>query len=82
MVVCLGWGADLHIAQLMSLPLTVSCSSKSTLVLPFWYCLPQVALDKGPLNGCCCCTLALCRQTVACENRPDQFSDSVEWDKH
>ena len=30
----LKWGADLHIAQLMLLPLTVSCSR---LVLPFWY---------------------------------------------
>jgi len=28
MVVCLGRGADLHVAQLMPLPLTVSCSSK------------------------------------------------------
>ena len=28
MVVCLERGADLHMAQLMSLPLTVSCSSK------------------------------------------------------
>ena len=28
MVVCLERGADLHIAQLMPLPLTVSCSSK------------------------------------------------------
>ena len=28
MVICLERGADLHMAQLMSLPLTVSCSSK------------------------------------------------------
>jgi len=40
----LGWAADLHIAQQMPLPLTVSCSSKSRLVLtflvlPFWYLL-------------------------------------------
>ena len=27
-VVCLGRGADLHMAQLMPLPLTVSCFSK------------------------------------------------------
>jgi len=30
-----GWGADLH----MSLPLTVSCSSKSRLVLSSWFYL-------------------------------------------
>jgi len=28
MVICLELGADLHMAQLMPLPLTVSCSSK------------------------------------------------------
>jgi len=34
MVVCLGCGADSHMAQLMPLSLTVFCSSKSRLVLP------------------------------------------------
>jgi len=47
----LGWGADLHIAQQMPLPLTVSCFSKSRLVLPFWflpfwYLLTRVVPDK------------------------------------
>ena len=28
MVICLKRGADLHVAQLMPLPLTISCSSK------------------------------------------------------
>ena len=28
MVICLERGADLHMAQLMPLPLTISCSSK------------------------------------------------------
>ena len=32
---CLGWSADLHIAQQMPLPFTVSCSSKSRLALTF-----------------------------------------------
>ena len=36
MVMCLGQGADLHMVQLMPLPLTTSCSSKSRLVLPSW----------------------------------------------
>jgi len=34
---CLGQGALLHMAQLMPLPLTISCSSKSGLVLPCWF---------------------------------------------
>ena len=50
MVICLERGADLHMAQLMPLPLTVSC----WLVLPFWYQLARVVLDKGPLNVCVC----------------------------
>ena len=37
MVICLGRGADLHMVQLVLLPLTVSCYSKSRLVLPFWF---------------------------------------------
>jgi len=39
----------------MPMPLTISCSSKSRLALPFWYRLTQVFPDKGSLNGCCCC---------------------------
>jgi len=49
-------GADLHTAQLMPLPLAVSCFSKSRLVLPFWYRLTLVVPDKGPLNVCCSST--------------------------
>jgi len=33
-------------------------SVKSRLVLPFWYRLTQVVLDKGPLNGCVCVSSA------------------------
>ena len=54
MVICLERDADLHMAQLMPLPLTVSCFSKSRLVLPFWYRLTRVVPEKGPLNGCLC----------------------------
>jgi len=55
MVTSLGRGADLHMAQLMPLPLTVSCSSQLRLVLPVCYWLTWVVPDKGPLDGCCCC---------------------------
>jgi len=34
-LMCLGQGADLHMAQLIPLPLTISCSSKSRLVFTF-----------------------------------------------
>ena len=37
----------LHMAQLMPLPLTVSCFSKIRLVLHFWYRLTWVVPEKG-----------------------------------
>jgi len=52
MVICLERGVDLHTAQLMPLPLTVSASVKSRLVLPFWYRLTRVVPEKGLLNVC------------------------------
>jgi len=55
-VICLQRGADcLNMVQLMPLrPQTPSpvASVKSRLVLPFWYRLTQVVLEKRPLNGC------------------------------
>ena len=53
MVICLEQGADLHMAQLMALSLSLA-SLKSRLVLPFWYRLIWVVPEKGPLNGCVC----------------------------
>ena len=53
-VVCLEQGADLHMAQLMPLPLTVSCFSKIQIDFTFLYRLIWVVPDKGPLNGCVC----------------------------
>ena len=38
--------SDFHMAQLMPLPLIISCSSKSRLVLLFWCQLTRVILDK------------------------------------
>ena len=46
-------------AQLMPLPLTVSCFSKIQVVLPFWYRLTWVVPDKKPLNGVCVCVLPM-----------------------
>jgi len=51
MVICLEQGAELHMGQLIPLPLTVSCFSKIQLGLPFWYRLTR---NKGPLNVCVC----------------------------
>jgi len=78
MVMCLGQGADLHMAQLKPLPLTISCSSKSRLVLPFWCQLTWVVPDKIQ-DGCkmVACASALARACMcvcmhmSCSNKND-----------
>ena len=60
MVICLERGADLHMSQLMPLPLTVSCFSKIQIGFTFLVPLTQVVPDKGPLNRCvsvCACVI-------------------------
>jgi len=47
-------------AQLMPLPLTVSCFSKIQVGFTFWYWLTQVVPDNGPLNGCVCVCVCVC----------------------
>jgi len=63
----LGQGADLHMAQLMPLPLTISCYSKSRLVftflvLPFWCRLTRVVpykIQEGHKMVVCVCVCAV-----------------------
>jgi len=53
MVICLQGGADLHMAQLMPLPLTVSCFTK--IQIGFTFLVPAQRGSPGkkePLNGC------------------------------
>jgi len=44
-VICLEQGADLHMAQLMPLPLTVSCSSK--IQIGFTFVVPAHLVSPG-----------------------------------
>jgi len=52
MVICLERGADLHLAQPMPLPLTVSCFSKIQIGFSFLVPADPGVPDKGPLNVC------------------------------
>ena len=55
MVICLERGADLHMAQLMPLPSTVSCFSK--IQIGFTFLVPAHLGSPGkraPLNVCVC----------------------------
>ena len=51
--------------QLMPLPLTVSCSSKIQVFLPFWYRLTWVVPEKGSLNVCVCVCVCVCGDSAA-----------------
>jgi len=54
MVIYLERGADMHMAQLMPLPLTVSCFNIIQIGFTFTFLVPahRVVPDKEPLNGC------------------------------
>jgi len=60
MVICLEPGADLHMAQLMPLPLTVPCFSKIQIGFTFLVPAHPGSPGKGPLHGCVCvCVIVL-----------------------
>ena len=54
LVICLERGAGLHMAQLMPLPLTVSCFSKIQTGFTFLVPAHPDSRGKKPLNGCVC----------------------------
>jgi len=57
-VISLEWGADLYMAQMMPLPLAVSCFSK--ILIGFTFLVPAHlgSPRKGPLNmGVCVCVM-------------------------
>jgi len=60
MVICLERVADLHMAQLMPLPLTVSCFSKIQIGFAFLVPAHPGSLEKGPLNVCVCACVRAC----------------------
>ena len=70
MVICLERGADLHMAQLMPLPVTVSCFSKIQIGFTFLVPAHLGSPGKGSLNGC-----VLLLALIACVNTKDARLD-------
>jgi len=58
-VVCLEQGADLHMAQLMPLPLTVCCFSKSQIGFTFLVPAHPGSPGKRAVKWVCVCVCAL-----------------------
>ena len=61
MVICVERGADLHRAQLMPLPLTVSCFSKIQIDFTFQM---SAHPDKGSLSRCVWMCVCMCMYSV------------------
>ena len=62
MVICLEQGADLHMAQLMPLPLSVSCFSK--IQIGFTFLVPAHPGSPGRIAVKCVCVCACVRACV------------------
>ena len=62
MVICVEWGADLHMAQLMPLPLTVSCFSK--IQIGFTFLVPAHPGSPGKRAAKWVCVCACCVNLV------------------
>jgi len=58
-VICLEQGADLHMAQLMPLPLTVSCFSKIQIGFPFLVAADLGSPGKRAIKRVCVCVCVL-----------------------
>ena len=83
MVICLERGADLHMAQLMPLPLTVSCFSK--IQIGFTFLVPAHPGSPGKRAvKCVCVCVCVCACVCVCESeklrRP--FVPAVSWQSH
>ena len=59
MVICLERGADLHLAQLMPLPLTVSCFSEIQIGFTFLVPAHPGSLGKRAVKRGCVCVFLL-----------------------
>ena len=69
MVICLERVADLHIAQLMPLPLTVSCFSKIQIGFTFLVSAHLGSPGKRAVKQVCVCVCACVRACVCINSK-------------
>jgi len=80
-VICLEWGADMHMAQLMPLPLTVSCFSK--IEIGFTFLVPAHLGSPGKravkrVCVCVCIMVCLCVCLLDTTVRPAKMAEPIE----
>jgi len=73
-VICLERGADLHMDQLIPLPLTVSCFSKIQIGFTF--------LERGPLMGCVCACVAYLHTHTHTHTFNGPFSETTQLSRY
>ena len=78
LVVCLERGADLHVAELMPLPLTVSCFSKIQIGFTFLVPAHLGTPGKGPLNVCVCVCVCIVALRCVCSRSDGRVFRGVE----
>ena len=64
-VICLDRGADLHVAQLMPLPLTVSCFNKIEIGFTFLVPAHLGSPGKRAVKRACVCTVVVATDRIA-----------------
>jgi len=75
MVICLELGADLHMAQLKPLPLTVSCFSKIQIGFTFLVPAHLGSPQKRAIKRVCVCLLKLLQNFVCWHCRLERASE-------
>jgi len=78
-VICLEWGADLHMAQLMPLPLTVSCFSKIQIGFTFLVPAHPASTGQRVVKWVCVCVSvsgrnSFCWQKLSAADTASSFS--------
>ena len=75
MVICLERGADLHKAQLMPMPLTVSCFSKIQIGFTFLVPVhPGSPRRTGRVKRVCVCVVTI-EQFLNCRHETNRWTD-------
>jgi len=63
-VICLKRDADLHVAQLMPLPLTISCSSKIQIGFTFLVLAHPGSPGQRAVKRVCVCVISTCEREM------------------
>ena len=78
-VICLERGADLHMAQLMPLPLTVSCFSEIQIGFTFMVPAHPGSPGKMAVKRVCVCLTPEIAKDLALRSWPELLAHSVWW---